>query len=322
MEPIADHPVQHLIDVGALQNAVAGCPADGLLLSDEDLRLVAGLGKGFLCGDAIAMNVVAPHRKRLRDDDVLRRCTYESGDMWRRRRQYVPRGRQGSALGSGCIWHRVFLPAGDETKQSHRVAKAALAASGLGCSQFTVGLRFYSDAIPPNRGGVPCGGLSARWRGRCSRGADVASAGLRADAGARGRWWGRAGCSLVACTGLRTRCRTGRWRRWRTGGANITGGRLRATCAGLRGAAGAARGRWRRAGCSFAVARSGLRARCRAAGRRGWRAGVPNIAARLRAARAGLRTDPAVARAVAGSRGFPWSPRHWGRLWESLRRHS
>ena len=109
MEPIADHPVQHLIDVGALQNAVTGCPADGLLLSDEDLRLVAGLGKGFLCGDAIAMNVVAPHRKRLRDDDVLRRCTYESGDMRRRRRQYVPRGRQGSALGSGCIWHRVFL---------------------------------------------------------------------------------------------------------------------------------------------------------------------------------------------------------------------
>lgn len=149
-------------------------------------------------------------------------------------------------------------PAGDETKQSHRVARAALAAPGLGCSQFTVGLRFYSDAIPPNRGAVPCGGLSARWRGRRSRGADVA------DAGARGRWWGRAGCSLVACTGLRTRCRTGRWWGWRTGGANITGGRLRATCAGLRGEAGAARGR-------------------------GWRAGSAH------AARAGLRTDPAAA---------------------------
>src|SRR5205814_3557457 len=102
VEPIVHHPVEHLIYVGTFKNVVPGRPVDRLLLGDEDLRLKAGLGKRLLGGDAIAVDIVAPYRKRWRDDDELR-WRADTGYVRCCARQNVPRAGQGSALQSiGC----------------------------------------------------------------------------------------------------------------------------------------------------------------------------------------------------------------------------
>ena len=236
MEPIVDHPVQHLVDVGALQNAVAGCPADGLCSVMKISRLVAGLGKGLLSRDAIAINVVAPHRKRLRDDDVLRRCAYESGDMRRRRRQYVPRSRQGSALGSGRhLWHRVFLPLAIRARHVDRVreGRSRPARTRLLSTHCWTSI-LLSPPFHSNRGGVPGGAYLPDGGGSMpgvptlpAPGCELAPA---LEAGGGGSCRLSPGCLHRPSA---TSCRTGRWRGWRTGGCpNVAGGRY---CAPLDG---------------------------------------------------------------------------------------
>ena len=117
-------------------------------------------------------------------------------------------------------------------KQSHRVAKAAVAAPGLGCSQFTGWTSVYADA-PPNRGGVPSG-PTCPMAGVAYPGVPTLPVpGWELPSAARGRW-GRAGSSH----GARTRCVAGRWRGWRTRGADIASAGLGVALVPLAGGGG------------------------------------------------------------------------------------
>ena len=178
-------------------------------------------------------------------------------------------------------------PAGDEPKQSHRVAKAAVAAPGLGLLSIHCWTSVYADA-PPNRGGVPSG-PTCPMAGVADPGVptlpvpgwelpvplaggggvpgvpmEPALAALPADGGG-----GVPGVPTLPVPGWELPVPL-------AGGGGVPGvpmepapaalpadggggvpgvptlpaGRLPATRAGLRGDAGAARGRWRRAGSS------------------------------------------------------------------------
>ena len=64
-ESVVLHPRHDLGEVGALKDTVSRRPRDNLVVRNKDLRVVARLGERFLGRDAVAVNVVAPHRDPL-----------------------------------------------------------------------------------------------------------------------------------------------------------------------------------------------------------------------------------------------------------------
>jgi hypothetical protein len=64
-EAVVLHPGHDRYQVGTFEDAVSCCPVDDVVVWDEDLRVAARLGERFFGSDAVAVNVVAPHRDRL-----------------------------------------------------------------------------------------------------------------------------------------------------------------------------------------------------------------------------------------------------------------